>query len=184
MKRLFALLCVMIILVGCAKDDGVNQALSLRQQIQCGNGCSFHAEITADYGDALYTFLMECQYSKDGVLNFRVLEPENISGITGLVSNKSGKLSFDDKMLAFELLVEGLLSPVSAPWVVMNGVSSGYISMCDYDLDDLHIRLDDTYGDQPLLIDIWCSGSDPKYAEILYGGKRILSMRFENFRFL
>ena len=184
MKRLLILLSVTFVLLGCSKNDGMDHALDLRKQVQNGNGCSFYAEVTADYGDMLYTFQMECTYSGDGILNFRVLQPENISGISGSVSNQGGRLSFDDKMLAFELLVDGLLSPVSTPWVVMKGIDGGYISMCDYDADDLHIRLDDTYGNQPILIDIWCSGSEPKHAEILYAGKRILSMKFENFSFL
>jgi hypothetical protein len=184
MKRLLTLLIVTFILVGCSQENGMEQALNLRKQVQDGNGCSFYAEVTADYGDTLYTFQMECQYLDDGILKFCVVQPENISGITGTVSNQGGRLTFDDKVLAFELLVDGLLSPVSTPWVVMNGISSGYISMCDYDADDLHIRLDDTYGDEPVLIDIWCSGSAPRHAEILYGGKRILSMKFEKFSFL
>jgi len=35
-----------------------------------------------------------------------------ISGITGSLSQNGGKLTFDDKALAFDVMADGLVSPV------------------------------------------------------------------------
>ncbi len=184
MKRLFALLIIVVILSGCSDEKNMGHALTLRKNIQAEDECAFNATVTADYGDKLYTFQMSCQVKRDGTLYFEVVQPDTISGIAGNVSEQGGKLNFDDRMLAFELLADGQLSPVSAPWVVMHAIRSGYIRSCGIDGDDVHIQIDDTYRTNSLLVDIWCDESYPKYAEILYGGKRILSMKIENFRFM
>ena len=55
--------------------------MSLRSRLLAGT-VSFDAEITADYGDELYTFSMHCQSDLQGQVTFTVTQPENISGIT------------------------------------------------------------------------------------------------------
>ena len=119
MKRILALLCLAVLLVGCGKsDDSLNRAMALRTQI-LQKTASFDAEITADYGDRLHTFAMTCQADTQGNLSFKVTQPQSISGITGTVSTDGGKLTFEDHALAFGLMADGLISPVSGPWVLL-----------------------------------------------------------------
>ena len=185
MKRMLALLIVLLIFSGCAGENELSQAMALRQKILTEKGYAFDAVITADYGEKLYTFGVACQSDATGTLQFNVISPETIAGITGTLSPKGGQLTFDDKMLAFELLVEEQLSPISMPWVVMHSVGSGFIRSSGNDGEDLYIQIDDSYAGESLQIDLWCDKTVlPKYAEILYRGKRILSMKIENFRFL
>ena len=60
MKIAVAAVVFCVLLSGCTPgDDMMDQAMTLRQQLLTSESCSFHAEITADYSDAIYTFQMD-----------------------------------------------------------------------------------------------------------------------------
>ena len=113
--RKLLLLLLPLWLCGCGPAQ-VEPGLELRERI-VENGCAFRAEITADYGDSLSSFTLDCQGNPDGSLLFTVAAPEGIEGIRGTLASGTGKLQYEDKALGFPLVSEGLLSPVSAPWV-------------------------------------------------------------------
>lgn len=158
--------------------------MTMRQQLQ-NSGCDFDCTVTADYGDAIYTFSMHCTADEQGTLTFEVLSPESISGITGNISQNKGKLTFDDNALAFDLLADGQLSPVSAPWVLIHTLRGGYLASCAELEGGMLLSIDDSYEEDPLRLDIRMDGEGkPKTAEILWQGRRILSMEVENFEFV
>ncbi len=186
MKRMLAVVLIVGLLAGCsAGKSEIDRAMALRQKLLEGSGCSFDAVITADYGDKIYTFRMDCQGDKEGNLAFTVTEPDTISGITGNISHEKGALTFDDKVLAFELLSEGQVTPVSAPWLIINTLRSGYLSACGTDGENLRIAIDDSYEEDALHLDIWLDSADlPIRAEILWQGRRIVSADIRNFTIL
>ena len=143
---------------------------------------SFDAEITADYGDAIHTFCVFCEGDNQGNLGFRVTSPETIADITGRIVSGEGKLTFRDTVLAFPLLAEDQLSPVSAPWVFYSTLRDGYLTSAGMEEDKLRLTIDDSYEEDALTVDIWLDAEDkPVRAEILYDGRRILTLRIENF---
>lgn len=159
----------------------MNRVLSLRSSLNAG-GCSFEARITADYGDAIHQFSMACTFDPGGTLRFRVLSPETIADITGEVSAGGGKLTFDDTLLAFELLADGQFSPVSGPWVIMQALVGGYITSCGMDDGKLRATIRDTYAEDALTADIWMDENNyPVYGEIYWDNRRILTMEIINF---
>ena len=124
MKRLLGLLLALVLLTGCAGDSGqMDRALNLRGKLQ-QSAVSFDAVLTADYGDKTYTFSMGCHGDMLGNLKFSVTEPQTIAGISGTVSKGSGKLTFDDKVLGFDILADGLISPVSGSYTLSGWPSS------------------------------------------------------------
>lgn len=183
MKRLCLLVLSVLFLVGCTSSGKeMDKVLSLRQAVLKGNGCAFEAMITADYGDRLYTFTMNCVTDTAGNLKFEVLTPNSISGITGIVTEEDGKLTFDDKTLLFETIADEQITPVSAPWLFIHTLRSGYISACGTDGEGLHIQIDDSYADNALQMDIWTNESIlPVRAEIVWSGRRILSIDVKEF---
>ena len=183
MKRIVVILLAVIFLNGCSGENSeLEQALSLRRRLLEAQGCAFEAVITADYGSKIYTFRMNCQGDKDGNLRFSVLEPDTISGITGIISQLGGKLTFDDQVLLFEMLADGQLSPVSAPWILLQSLRSGYIKSCGVDGDGIRIQLNDSYNEEALHVDVWTDATMlPIRGEIVYAGRRILSVDVENF---
>ena len=185
MKRLMGLLLMIVLLTGCADDSGqMDRALNLRGKLQ-QSAVSFDTVLTADYGDKIYTFSMECQGDKLGNLKFTVTEPQTIAGISGMISKGSGKLTFDDKVLGFDILADGLISPVSGPWVMLETLRSGYLTSCVTEGENLHITIDDSYEETALHLDVWLDAADlPQRCEIYWQGRRLLSMEVINFNFL
>lgn len=186
MKRVVVAAVVLLqLLTGCTDlDSDLDRAMALRQKLQ-QNACSFEAEVTADYSDALYTFKMLCEADVNGDLTFTVMEPETIAGISGLIDQSGGKLTFDDTVLAFKLLADEQISPVSAPWILLRTLRSGYIQAASGTESGLKLIINDSYEEDSLQLDIWLDGNDqPEEAEILFGGRRILSIKLSEFAFL
>lgn len=188
MKRRLATFAIALLLFlsGCSGGNSeLKRAMALRAELLASNGYSFDTMVTADYGDKIYTFGMNCQVDNLGNLSFTVTEPESIAGITGTVSESGGKLTFDDTALAFELLADGQVTPVSAPWILVHTLHSGYLTSCCAEGDGLLLTIDDSYEDDALNLTIWLGENDlPTQAEILWQGRRILSLEVKNFGYL
>lgn len=185
MKRIMLLLCLLALLTGCAGPRGeMDRALTLRTKL-LAQEVRFDAKITADYGDKTFVFVMECRSGSAGDLTFTVREPASVSGITGTVSGAGGKLTFDDKALSFPLLADDQVTPVSGPWILMRTLRSGYLTSCGVENGCLRLAIDDSYEDNALHLDIWLDESDlPRRGEVLWQGRRIVSVEVENFTFL
>lgn len=185
MKRLIAVFCLMVIMTGCAgKSDELNRAMALRSRMLT-QGVRFEAVITADYGDKIYNFAAECQADDQGALTFTVTQPQTISGISGKMDATGGKLTFDDKAISFPLLADEQITPVSGPWVLIKTLRSGYLTSCGKDGDMIRVAIDDSYADDALHLDIWLGEGDlPVRGEILWKGRRILTMDVKNFCFV
>lgn len=162
----------------------MNRAMAFRSKLLAQN-VAFDTVITADYGDKTHSFEVSCTLDTDGTLGFTVMAPETIAGITGTISANGGKLTFDGQALAFPMLAEGQVTPVSGPWVLMHTLRSGYLTSCGKEGDGLRLAIDDSYRDDALHLDIWLNGSDlPVRGEILWQGRRVVSMDVKNFRFV
>ena len=186
MKRVLAVLMILLTLTGCTGRRGdLDRALGLRDGLLKGNGCAFETVITADYGDKIYSFRMNCRADSTGIVEFEVMHPETIAGISGTLSNEGGKLTFDDQALMFEMLTDGQITPVSAPWLFVHTLRSGYIKACGNDGNGLYIQIDDSYNEDALHLDVFTNENDmPIRVELLWQGRRIVSMDVENFTIL
>jgi hypothetical protein len=81
LKKLAALMIALVILTGCTgKRAEMDRIMTLRAKLLGSEGCTFTAQITADYGDAIQEFTLYCEGTNDGDLGFRVEAPDTISG--------------------------------------------------------------------------------------------------------
>lgn len=181
--RILAVVISLLLLSGCSgKNTELQRAMELRTKL-LGACCTFDAEITADYGSSIQTFRVYCEGNAQGNLGFSVTAPESIQGITGRIESGEGKLTFQDTALAFPLLAEEQLSPVSSPWIFWNTLRSGYLTAAGMEDDLLRLTIDESYEEDALTVDIWLDAQDkPIRAEILYVGRRILTLTIENFQ--
>ena len=186
MKRLLPFILIVALIAGCSSNGSdMEHALQLRQKLTSSNGCTFTAVVTADYVEQVHVFTLACTSNSAGDVNFEVLEPESISGITGTIASDGGKLTFDETVLAFEHLADGQFSPVCAAWLMMRALRSGYLSACGSDGDYTKLSVDDSYRDDAMHLEIWLDGAHlPVRAEILWQGRRILSLEVKEFKFL
>ncbi len=183
MKRLAVAAILLAMLSGCAEtQEGLDRAMGLRAKLLGSGGCQFDAVITADYGDELCEFSVSCQGDSQGNVTFTVKEPETIAGITGAISAEGGKLTFDGKALAFPLLADEQVTPVSGPWIFLRTLQGGNVRSCGMDGDLLRVSIDDSYEDDALRLDIWLDSGDlPVRGEILYRERRIVTIQVKNF---
>ena len=186
MKRIVAGLTALMLFAGCTgKRDELDRAMKLRATLLGCLGCSFDVTVTADYGDEVFEFAMRCETGGRGDVDFTVTKPESIAGISGSISSGEGKLTFRDTALAFPLLAEDQLSPVSSPWIFYQTLRSGYLTSAGMEGDLLRLTIDDSYEEDALTLDIWLNEQDiPIRAEILYDGRRILTLEIENFQIM
>lgn len=188
MKKWSLLLFVLLIvgLPGCSTgNDAIERAMELRSRLTSSNGYTFDTQITADFGDMVYTFGMNCKADSAGNLSFTVTAPDTIAGISGSITGQEGKLTFGDTALAFELLAEGQLSPVSGPWVLVHTLHQGYLTACTQTESGLVLSINDRYEENALNLSVYLGADDlPTGGEIFWEGSRILSLTVTNFTFL
>lgn len=183
MKRLGAIILLLALLTGCSESESrINRVIALRGRL-LRETWGFTAEVTADYGDRVYTFTLECEGDEKVELRFSVAEPQTIAGITGIITGEGGLLTFDDTALHFDPLAEGQISPVSAPWLLVKTLRGGCLTSAGEDGELLRVTIDDSYEEDALTLDIWLDSADiPQRCEILYAGRRIVSMTLRDFR--
>lgn len=183
MKRILPIALVLILLTACSETrNRIDRAMALRAEL-LRSPCSFTAEITADYGDKVYSFTLDCAGDEQGNVTFSVTEPESIRGITGTVTGEGGFLTFDEAALQFAMMADGQVTPVSAPWLLLKTLRGGYLTSAGEDGELLRVTIDDSYEDDALQLDIWLDSGDlPVRAEVLYGGTRILTVEIKDFR--
>lgn len=187
MKRILALILSTLLLTGCgAENQQLDRMMAFRASLLSSSGCRFDAVVTADYQTELYQFTMDCRCDELGNVYFTVIEPQSINGISGDISNQGGKLTFNnDQGLAFELMADGEITPVSAPWLLTKTLRGGNVTSCADEGDLMRVSIDDTYEEDSLKIDIWFSDDDrPINADILWSNRRILSLEVRNFEIL
>lgn len=182
MKRLLACLFVLIFLTGCSGENGIDRTIELRQKILSANSCSFTADIVADYGDALYSFTLQCTFDSLGDMEFTVIKPESIAGIAGKIKGETGYLTFDQQALAFPLLADEQLTPICAPWIFMKSLRSGYIHSYSLEKDLTYVCINDSFREDALQLDVWLDHNHlPVHTEILYLNRRILTVSITDF---
>lgn len=185
MRRVWFGVFLLVFLSGCGGGDKALQRCMVFRERLLSEGCGFQAQVTADYGEAVYTFTLECHVDTEGTLSFSVVSPEEISGIGGTIGAGKGRLVFSDTILAFPLLAEGEVSPVSAPWLLMQALRSGYLASAGMEGDLLRLSVNDSYAEDALRLDVWFDAEDiPQRAEILWQGRRVVSMEIKDFGFV
>ena len=174
-----------MLFTGCVREnEPLDRAMALRADL-LSHDCAFRTEITADYGEEIYTFHVRCEGDTKGNVGFEVLSPESIAGVQGVTSNSTGKLTFSDVVLDFPLLADGQVTPVSAPYLLMKTLRGGYVRSAGQDGDMVRVTIDDSYEENALQLDIWLNEENlPVRGEIVYDGRRILTMIVSDFQIL
>ena len=181
--KLCSLLLCCFILAGCSgeKVQAGQSALDFRTDLMAHNGCSFTAQISADYGDQVYAFTLKCR-SDGEETRLQVTEPDAIAGIAATVSADGTKLQFDDAELDFGKLANGYVSPVTVPWLLVQCWMGEYIAWSGADGDLERVTYLRGYDDAELTVDTWFSNGVPLHAEVIYDDVRCLTVEILDFQ--
>ena len=74
---------------------------------------------------------------------------------------------------------------MSGPWLLLTTLRSGYLTSCGASGEGLRLSIDDSYREDALSLEILTDGADqPTQADIVWQGRRIVSLRVKNFTLL
>ena len=182
-RLLSLLLLIVFTMTGCAGHTPKTgqQALDFRTALMEQGGCSFTAQITADYGSRVYSFTVDCVNEKDRT-QIQVLEPESIADIRATVSADGTKLAFDGAELDFGKLANGHVSPITAPWLIHHCWIGEYIAWSGNDGDLERVTYLSGYDEEELTVDTWFSDGIPIRSEVVYDGVRCLVLELSDFQ--
>lgn len=178
---LFLTLCALLSACAAGKSP-IQPAVDFRSALVSAGGCTFTAEVRADFGDYVHDFTLEVAVRKDASTRVRVVAPESIEGICATVTDAGGTVDFDGLALSFGLLAAERLSPIAVPafaaacwmnaYIVSGGTQEG--------VDCATYRKN--LGENEILVDTFLKKGVPICAEVCYNGKRIAQMVISDFR--
>lgn len=177
------LMLFLMFFTGCGKGkDPMQQALDFRTGLMGAEKCSFTAKIRADYGEKLYDFTLEAVCGQEET-RLTVREPEEIAGISAVVTGDGAKLEFDGVELDFGKLANGYVSPLSVPWLLAQCWKGEYISMAGSDGELYRVTYLRGYEDAELTVDTWFTADGlPIHGEVLYDDVRCITVEIEDFQ--
>ena len=161
----------------------MERAIAFRGKLISGGGCSFRAQITADYGQEVQHFTLECEADGEGRITFSVSEPSTVEGITGVMEGEEGTITYDGLQLAFPLMVYGQISPVSAPALLVSSWLKEFILSAGMDENTYRATYEKKINEKVLLIDTYFEKDIPISAELCYNGYKVVHMNITNFSF-
>ena len=176
-----AILLLLFLLSGCTpQETALSPAIEFRAAL--ANGCRFHAQVSADFGETVASFAMDCETDSDGVLRLTVTEPETLSGITATVKNGGGTITYDGMALDFGLLANGNVVPAAAPAIAADCWLRQYISSAGYEDERYRATYERGFDEKRLFVDTWFENAVPICAEVCYNGQRILKIQITEFQ--
>ena len=94
-------------------------------------------------------------------------------------------MTFDSEILAFPIVADGYITPVSLPWLFVRTLQGGYIKAGGNDGEFYKVQMDDSYEEDPMTIDIWLDDKNlPIHCDLLWDNRRILSAEIKSFALL
>ena len=180
--RLLALALTALCACGGKPDAAMQQALALRTALGAAGGCTFTAEVTADYGEKIYAYTMECVCETDAGARFTLRAPQTLAGISAEISADGTHVSYEDTEVGFSALAGGRLAPMQLPWLLADGWYSGRICAAGREDGAVRVSCQLGYGEQTLTLDTWL-GEDgfPQKSAVSFDGQTLLTAEIQNF---
>lgn len=175
----------LLLLTGChaSEETAVQEALTFRTALLSAKSCGYTAEVTADLGERIYEFTMDCTYRpSDGAAELTVTEPETIAGISAAVDAESAAVSFDDLALDLGEPAGGRAAPLQLPRLLGEAWSTGYVESQAEDGDGWQVTYRIGYDAEELLVYTWLDAAlSPTRAEVYEDGVLVLSAELSGF---
>lgn len=134
--RRSAVICVLMIsllLSACRTAGGASgpqeQALIIRGEYLKSVGCTAKLDVTADYGQRVYTYTVDVSLAGDETV-LTVAAPQELAGITARVKGTDSQLEYDGAVLETGALDDDGLTPLSAVPALLESARSGFIDNC------------------------------------------------------
>lgn len=184
----------LLILTGCGEreTDSQQQALALRTTYLSMTACQSTLQVTADYGQRVYTYEMNMTWQGDtteGETTLVITQPDVIAGLTIVATEGESILEYDGISMETGPLYENGPSPVETIPYFLESIRSGFIGECGYELvgEEEQLRLvcrdPDTPSGTGEEITLWFSKEDGllRRGELAIDGVTMITCIFEDF---
>ena len=125
-------LCLVLTACGGAggRSEAERLALDIRGELLEMDGCAASLEVTADYGQRVYTYGMELNWRRGGETLLTLTSPENIAGVTARISAGETALEYDGTRVETGPLDETGMGPVDGVPALLDYAQEGFIAAC------------------------------------------------------
>lgn len=113
---------------GAGAGDTDELALDIRTEYLAMEGCTARMDVTADYGERVYTFTLDLSYEREGDATLTIVAPAEVAGVTARLSGEQTYLEYDGVSLETGPLDESGLSPMGAVPLMLRGAMEGFIA--------------------------------------------------------
>lgn len=129
------MILALVLLAGCGRDSGAGRgaeelALEIRTEYIGMTALSAGLEVTADYGERVYTYGMALAWDQTEGTTLTLTAPEEVAGVTLRVQDGETALEYDGVRLETGPLSEEGASPVDAVPALLGQVREGFIAEC------------------------------------------------------
>ena len=181
------MMAAVVSLTGCGQGvEAEQQALNMRGQYLSDTPCSMVAELTADYGQRVYTFTVSADVTQEE-MTLTIQEPDLLSGITAHLTEDSSSLVYDGLVLELgELDVDGL-SPMEAIPALFESIRGDYMAECILNEEDATLTIHYTDPDQQqetgreTTVVFETETGAIKQGEINVDGRRVITLTCQEF---
>lgn len=177
--------CLTLLLSGCQKteESEVQKALDFRTALLAAPACAYAAEVTADFGDRVFEFGLDCSYNaQENSAALTVTSPELIAGIEAAVDGEQAQVTFEETSLELGTMAGGHVAPLQLPQLLGNAWAYGYVESQAAEGDGWLVTYRTGYGTEELLIYTRFDESlSPRQAEVYYDGACVLTAEIDSF---
>lgn len=174
-----------LLLTACdpAQEAAVQEALTFRTDLLASEACTYTAEVTADFGERLYAFTLDCTYHPaDNGAELTVRAPEAIAGIAASVDGETATVRFEDVALELGGLAGGRVAPLQLPQLLGDAWAYGYVESQAAEGDGWLVTYRTGYEQEELLVFTRLdAGLTPVQAEIYADGVCVLTAELSDF---
>lgn len=119
-----------LLLAGCSGgvDEAEQAALDVRACYLAAAGCTAELDITADYGQRVFSCVLAMEHTAGEETVLTVIEPELIAGITARLKDGESTLEYDGVYLETGALSAAGLSPIDCIPYLWQEIREGYIA--------------------------------------------------------
>ncbi len=194
LNRFGLLLIPLCLLSGCGEQvaEGEQQALELRTTYLSMTACQGTLQVTADYGQRVYTYEMDMIWqgnTTEGETTIVITQPDIIAGLTVTATEGESVLQYDGISIETGPLYDNGPNPIEAIPYFLESIRSGFIGECGYELvgDEEQLRLvcrdPDTPSGTGEEVTLWFSKEDGllRRGELAMDGFTVITCIFEDF---
>lgn len=174
---------------GAEGGSGADElALIIRGEYLAAAGCACRMEVTADYGQRVYTYTLDAESDGEETV-VTVAAPEEAAGITARVAGTDSWLEYDGTVLETGDLTGDGLSPLGAVPALLESARSGFMDSCTLEplgeLDTLRVLCRDPVSNpgEGLETTLWFDAASHALVrgEIAQDGCRVILCEFSSF---